>query len=567
MTRSKSHLSIERTHVDPDGHLRVFASAHPDGLDVTVGSPATSEVARDLTAWLGRGIAANGHGGRLTSAATTASYSKHLGYVHDFLLGLGIPSFSDTALTYAVAREAAALRPEASFRSPAVRALVDCARRAGNSDRLLLHSEKALLRGRVESSSEEAYTPDLCDNLERWARETFSQHVTGVKAVLSELGIDTRRDESLMALTADDVRAAARTTGGDVSEAVLALANDAPVSFLGAQATGFSHDVRRRVNNHLSLPGPVLAAAHILLTLDMNEGHNDQPLKSLRPSDTTVRDNGVTVTELTKTRHSAAYKVVSNHRRMFSFGGVLTRLAWLTVLDRDRRLRRAVTDLAVERAELLFQTVAGSQLGYMTFATPSKRPTGLKTTTVSTRRLRKSALQRRILNGEDLHLAAASPAQVEVYFASSLPKAEVERITTANLDAMVATSIAYLDGTSVVQPGVHDDATDDELDRGVATCGTGGTDPESGGLCSRGLLGCFGCPSARITERNAAGLAAAVRATDHIRQYGPQEWASGAAPAIWSFSTAALKRLRSTPDETTIQAAMPVVLATYFEAR
>lgn len=566
MTRSKSHLTIERTDVDPDGHLRVFAAAHPDGLDVTVGSPVASQVARDLTAWLGRKVAANGHGGRLTSAATAFTYSKHLGYLHDFLLGRGITSFGDTALTYAVAREAAALRPEASFRSPAVRALVDCARRAGNPDRLLLHSKKALLRGRVESSSEEAYPPALCDSLERWARETFSQHVTDAKFALSELGLDTR-DEALMALTADDVRDAARTTGGELGKAVLALANDAPITFNSAQAIGLSHDVRRRVNNHLSVPRSVLAAAHILLTLDKNEGHNDQPVKSLRPSDTAVRDNGVTVTELTKTRHGAAYKVVSNQRHMFSFGGVLTRLRWLTVLDRDRRLRRATTDLAVERAELLFQTVAGSQTNYLTFTRPSKRPPGLNTGNVSPRRLRKSALQRRILNGDDLHLAAASPAQVEVYFASSLPKAEVERITTANLDAMVATSSAYLDGTSVIQPGVHDDATDDELDRGVATCGTGGTDPESGDLCRRGLLGCFGCPAARITERNAAGLAAAVRATDHIRQYGPQEWASGPAPAIWSFSTAALTRLRTTPDETTIQAAMPVLLATYYEAR
>lgn len=565
MTRSKSHLTIERTDVAADGHLMVFAAAYPDGLDVTVGRPATSEVARDLTAWLGREIAASGHGGRLTSAATLSSYRKHLGYLHDFLLGRGITSFSATALTYAVAREAATLRPEASFRSPAVRALVDCARRAGNPDQLLLHSEKALLYGRVESPSEEAYPPDLCDSIEQWARKTFSQHVTGTRAVLSDLGLDTR-DEALMALTADDVRAAARTTGGEFGKAVLALANDAPISFRSAQATGFSHDVRRRVNNQLSIPKPVLAAAHILLTLDKNEGHNDQPVKSLRPSDTTVRDNGVTVTELTKTRHGAAYKVVSNHRHMFSFGGVLTRLTWLTVLDRDRRLRRATTDLAVERAELLFQSVAGAQNTYLNLYGPI-RPPGLDTGWVSTRRLRKSALQRRILNGDELHLAAASPAQVEVYFASSLPKAEVERITTTNLDAMVATSNAYLDGTSVVRPGVHDDAADDELDRGVATCGTGGTDPASGDLCRRGLLGCFACPSARITERNAAGLAAAVRATDHIRQYGPQEWAIGPAPAIWSFSTAALKRLRSTPDETTIQAAMPVVVATYYEAR
>lgn len=573
---AESKFAITDIAYNDTGRLIVWSKRWPSGLDVTVGDPAANAVDRDLTRWLAEMAAHFEQGGTCNSAKTMQSYSRHLGYASAFLHEHDIITFADAAMDYALAREIVAIRDEASFRSPVARAIVSCAKKAGNADQLLLNGAAGLSRGPVEHREEKAYPATDAETIEEVSREHFVGKVAAARQVLDHLGLPT----DLPHPTANDdpgafaerVLAAATTMDTDVARAVTELGHDNK-RFLQhrSRPKDFDTDAFLLVRQGFFTSSLDITAAAVLMMLDGDRGHNDQPVTSLTPADTQIRSNGVTVTVMFKGRHSGEYKVVSNNRQLTRLGGVLATLPALTALTRRRRRRNAETDLERAEAELLFVNEFGNG--------PARSPGIIRTPDgfsgrVSLRRLRKNAVARQIARGtrpQDLDLAGASHGQVEQYARASLPEEVIDGIAVRNMDAIVATAEAFLDEPD--SPLARSEDTDAHagqgpaLDRGVCGCQTGGIDPETDHDCDRGILGCFGCSAARITERNKPGLLAGRRMTEHIRDYGPDEWDNGVAPQLHGFCVAATKKLRSEPTEEQVQAAMPVVLATYYEAR
>lgn len=563
---SKNRIS-QASWDDHRGVLTVWCAAHPTGRQFGLGDDA---LARGLMRALAGRVAAFEQGGSLSSSASVAASAEYSRCVLAVLRGNGVTSFDDPALTWTVARQVAAAREQPSYRTCAVALLADAVEAAAHPDDLLRRAVRTLAKAGNQpqpATKERAYAPEETDAIEQAARQVWTEWVTSYKSLLNDVGVPTD-DDSWLHLSGDEL--VAQVTDH-------AAATDSPVALavLHRVTTG-----RADTNHGQRAPGVTsqaacslgpmrvttlrLAAALILMTLDNDLGHNPAPLMSMRPEDTQHHGNGVTVTELEKTRHGARYKVVSSSRRIYSFGGVATHLAALTLPDRHRRVQAATTQDEHDAAVLLFRTTQGASpdVAYFTCLLPE----GLR---FSPRRLRKSALSRQIAAGKPVRLAGASRGQVEVYFTASLPQGLTEDLVADGIDRIVEHADKTLDALGIVNSTLDGDtpATVGSLDRGVATCDTGGTDPDTQARCQRGIMGCFACPSARITRRNAAGLQAAIDLADHVRDHNPEEWDRGPARGLWAFATAALNKLDVTPNAAHVRAAMPIVAVTYTEAR
>lgn len=157
------------------------------------------------------------------------------------------------------------------------------------------------------------------------------------------------------------------------------------------------------------------------------------------------------------------------------------------------------------------------------------------------------------------------------YLAEGMPEDELARLVVEAQDDIVARArlavardpqvdaerLAEIAGTA---PGQL-------VERGVATRANGAVDPTTDQRCSRGILGCFTCPSGYRTDANIPGLKATVALTDAIRAHDPHEWVNGPARTLHASASAALDQFGPDHAAVDIGSVLAMVAALYNEVR
>ncbi|MEX2503613.1 MAG: hypothetical protein WD378_02115 [Egicoccus sp.] len=545
--------------------LTIDAASRPAGMRFRL---PDDMLGHQLAELIHGSVARAGHGGSITSLQTVRGYYHNALLLHELLVAEGIGSLDDASLDFA----SCARVMDAQTNNTAagrVRHLLREGVDRFQHPNLLLHRQLKGMETRVPSrkGATRAYPDAAAQVLEEQAREVFGAWLRDYRALLGDLGIDVSHPEWVL-LTPEQIEdrirpiraAAVDASLVDLTEAFLRVA--APTYRpsrkrppLKSGSKDFYSDAERRVIRAMYVGTERLQAAEVLLTIWDNQGHNDTPLKSIRATDIRFVGDDIVETELHKGRGNRRDIVVSNPSDRWSFAGVAVTLRQLTCWNQRRRVAAAVTPAEQSNAALLFVGDGGVHIYHpnQSYLAEFRARTG---EVFCWRRVRKTQtfVKRRRTN--DGQLSMQSRAMADEYEASGGPEEFLGGLVTDAQDDIVRRGRDAIQRSAVPDEMPPEQPGERHINRGPATCTTGVIDPETDDHCNRGLVGCFSCPSARITRQHAAGLTAAVRVADAIKSYHPQAWAAGDAWRLEALAQAALEKLRSPqPDEDDVAAA------------
>ena len=542
--RTTADIHLIRTAVREDNTtIAITSDGEPGGRRLDF---PDSPLGRQLCSALWAQIPLASQGGRWASAPTVRRGHGYLLSLHE--------DWSDGDLTFATPAVAIGdfspliKRTKGAFRG--LRRSLAWALREYHpngdvlADRLLAIQLDSTIRRPTQ-----AYSDDEAAGIEKAARDRFRADYLAHRDLLASVGVDVS-DRNWILLDAGQVTKIARDSGSTEAQALLAAALDADDPRLFPSAD-------------------TLAAAAVAMCLAENLGPNLSMLQSL----TVDSVNAAGAVDMTKARARSSFRVPSSTAEFTSFAGLATALVGMTRFARKRRDDRANGNPVLERnSRLLF--VPGRRDNALDSVSATEWAKALAETvgvsTISMRRLRETAEFRGKRATGTGTVVGHGREQSLRYLADGMPDELMYDLLIEAQDDIVrfcelAVQRKPLERFSDVAAD-HD--AEEITDRGVAVCDSGAIDPATDDLCNRGILGCFVCPSAHITDANLAGLKAAVTFTDHMRAHDPDEWTNGPAGTLNQLCHTALEQFPAMEVRATDERPLlPVIAAMYIEVR
>ena len=298
-----------------------------------------------------------------------------------------------------------------------------------------------------------------------------------------------------------------------------------------------------------------IGALFAVLSLAGDTGCNLSWAQSLRS------DSGSTgMIESPKMRAGRILAVPTDSASLSSPGGVFNTMRALQRISCE--VRRRNTDIAAERAELLFcrrltKSTENPGDGWRLLDASDV----VDAVGHGSRVLRETAVHRRARNGDLSGVLGQSFDTTMTYLAYGLDDETAHDLMTKGQDEIIDVAERVLHNL----PLDDEPVADDHANLGPVTCGSNGNDPEDlNSLCNRGPLACFTCPSARLHPINLPALSALSEVahqkddnTDTTTQFG----------AVAAAADAALKKFANQPDPDEVAAAVPVAMVFLNELR
>ncbi|MET0886469.1 MAG: hypothetical protein ABWX92_08465 [Mycetocola sp.] len=299
-----------------------------------------------------------------------------------------------------------------------------------------------------------------------------------------------------------------------------------------------------------------LAAAMVLLALIDDKGPNLSTIQSYTSASVERASEDAAFVTGVKARNRQILRTPAPAGGLFSYGGLLEFVTAATVVERhfrnsgsgfDTLLFVATGDDHVLTSDEVHREWWRSAVhGWDCQSTPPQR--------ILFPRLRKSALLRARDKGYG-EVVGQTRKTARLYLADAVPEvilipgilstiqsmADTWRINPASLAALnnsdhdKSTSPAQLEAMQRLS------GADQIMDVGVAACTSNGQAPnDETRPCRLGPAACFVCPNGIRTPEIIPGLIAAVRFTENIRKWEPDEWLKGPASTIGSLAQKAL---------------------------
>ena len=365
------------------------------------------------------------------------------------------------------------------------------------------------------------------------------------EARLELLGVDTTDIKHLL-LTHEDLRTIARATPAELrtTEQRQLLAGTLPATYPTTDD---------------------LAAVAIHLVLAEHRGMNWSMIQSL--THRSAKPSGVTSTPKARTRK--VWHLTSTPQQLHTVNGIVTHMASITMFARHQRSTMARDPVSARNADLLW-VPAGAvnvlpRVSSAPWAKHLQHRLGLDDG-IGARRARATAVLRGARSNRRIISTGHTEATAATYLAAAMPHEQQDALVIDSQRDIVRTAQKAVADRSAPAPS-HDDDQRSTIDRGLATCHSGGIDPDTDNLCNKGILGCFFCPSARIADEHAGALAAMRAFTDHVRQVDADEWSNGPAPLLNILCDIALDVIGTDLDAPHDRAQLPIAAAHYYEVR